>query len=84
MKTAIQAVFVVKANKRTSLSNKSVHDSYMMKALFKRYRDHVRIVVDGDGIVLRKDCGELAAGGARFESIDTAYEYIRTSKLVTI
>ena len=62
----------------------SVHSNGMMKTLFKRYRERVRIVRDAEGVVLKKDCGELAAGGAHFSSIDVAREYVRSSKLVTL
>ncbi len=62
----------------------SVHNNGVMKSLFKRYRERVRIIRDGDGVVLRKECGQLAAGGAHFESEDVALEYVRSSKLVTI
>lgn len=62
----------------------SVHSNGMMKTLFKRYRERVRIIRDGDGVVLKKECGGLAAGGAHFENEDVAREYVRSSKLVTI
>lgn len=84
MKAAEPAVFVVSAYILTENSRLKAHHSYMMKTLFKRYRERVRIIRDAEGVVLKKECGGLAAGGARFESEDVAMEYIRSSKLVTI
>lgn len=77
-------VYAKKAAYITAVFFVSVHNHGMMKTLFKRYREKVRIIRDGDGVVLKKECGGLAAGGAHFESEDVAREYVRSSKLVTI